>query len=120
MTPRGKTHWIIVTGKICILLSVSLLLWTCSEGLFSTPIGKIQAGPRDYDGKAVTVKGTVTDSANLLFMKYFVVKDGTGEIHVVTERIIPRKGEMVTVKGRVQEAFALGDQRLIVIVESAH
>lgn len=119
MMPREIVHREITTTKICFLLVVLFFLAPCSEGLFPTPIGKIQAGPRDYDGKPVTVKGTVTDSANLLFMKFFVVKDATGEIHVVTERIIPRKGETVTVKGRVQEAFALGDQRLIVIMESA-
>jgi len=118
MMTREIVKKIIFKTKICLLLVTLFSLISCSEGLFSTPIGKIQDGPRDFDGKAVTVKGTVTDSANLLFMKYFVLKDGTGEIHVITERIIPRKGETVTVKGKVQEAFSLGDQRLIVIVES--
>ncbi len=52
-------------------------------------------------------------------MKYFVVRDDTGEIPVVTERVIPARGETVTIRGEVQEAFALGEERLIVIVESA-
>ncbi len=119
MMPRKIVYKKIITTRIYLLLVTLFYLTSCSEGLFSTPIGKIQANPRDYDGKPVTVKGTVTESANLLLLKFFVVKDATGEIHVVTERIIPNKGETVTVKGKVQEAFALGDQRLIVIVESA-
>lgn len=64
------------------------------------------------------MKGTVTETVNLLFMKYFVVRDESGEIPVVTERILPAKGETVTIRGKVQEAFALGEERLIVIVES--
>jgi len=105
--------------RICIFLFFLLFLATCSGGLFSTPVGKIQASPREYDGKQVTVKGTVTESASLLFVKYFLLKDETGEIPVVTERILPRKGEIVSVTGNVQEAFAFGDKQVIVIVESS-
>jgi hypothetical protein len=119
MTPPGKKHWLFVAVKICIMLSVPLFLGACSEGLFSTPIGKVKTSPRDFDGKQITVKGTVTESANLIFVKYFVLRDGTGEIPVVTVRTLPRQGEIIAVKGNVQEAFAVGDQRLIVIVESA-
>lgn len=99
-------------------LAVAALFAGACSGLFPTRIGDIHASPRAYHGKQVTVKGTVTDGVNLLFVKYFLVRDETGEIAVVTERILPGKGETVTIRGKVQEAFALGDERLIVIVES--
>lgn len=105
-------------GTIVCLAVAALLAEACS-GLLSTRIGDIHASPRQFDGKQVTVKGTVTETVNLLFVKYFVVQDETGEIPVVTERILPAKGETVTISGRVQESFALGDERWIVIVESA-
>lgn len=108
----------IVAVKICFMLAVLSFAGGCLEGLFSTPIGKVKTSPRDFDGKLVTVKGTVTESVNILFVKYFVLRDSTGEIPVITERTLPRQGEMISVKGNVQEAFAIGDQRLIVIVES--
>ena len=56
-------------ANICLLLISLLSLMSCSEWLFTTPIGKIQASPREYDGKKITVKGTVTESANLIFTK---------------------------------------------------
>jgi hypothetical protein len=99
-------------------LAVAALFAASCASLFPTPIGEIKASPREYDGKQVTVKGTVTDVASLVFVKYFMLRDETGEILVVTERTPPGKGETVTIKGKVHEAFALGDQRLIVIVES--
>lgn len=100
-------------------LAVAALFAGACSGLFPTQIGKIHASPRQFHGKQVTVKGTVVESVNLLFVKYYVLRDETGEIPVVTERILPAKGEVMTVKGKAEEAFALGDERLIVIVESA-
>lgn len=100
------------------ILAVAALFGVACSGLFPTRIGDIHASPRQFDGRQVTVKGTVTESVNLLFVKYFLVRDETGEIPVVTEQVLPARGETVTIKGKVQEAFALGDERLIVIVES--
>lgn len=101
------------------ILVVAALFGVACSGLLPTRIGDIHASPRKFDGKQVTVKGTVTEAVNLLFVKYFVVRDDTGDIPVVTERILPARGETVTIKGKVQEAFALGDERLLVIVESS-
>ncbi len=102
---------------IAILLS-SLVLSGCS-GLFSTPIGKILADPRAYAGKTVTVSGEVTQIFSLVFIKYFRLKDETGEIVIVTDKPLPKVGTKIKVKGAVQEAFSIGDQQLIVIVEQS-
>jgi len=100
----------------CLLLC--LLLAGCAAGWNAIPIGKIHAAPREYDGRNVTVSGTVASGMDLLLLKYFVLRDDTGEIPVITGRVVPAPGERVTVKGEVKEVFAIGDQRLIVIVES--
>ncbi len=97
----------------CLVISLSA---GCS-GLMATPIKKILDNPRDYSGKPVTVSGEVTELFSLFVMKYFVVKDRSGEIIVVTQKPLPKKGTKITVKGTVQEAFSLGDQQLIVIME---
>jgi aspartyl/asparaginyl-tRNA synthetase len=89
----------------------------CSS-LLATPIKKILDNPRDYSDKTVTVSGEVTETFSLLVIKYFTVRDDTGEITVVTTKPLPRKGSRITVKGTVQEAFSLGEQQVIVIVES--
>ena len=54
----------------------------------------------------------------LIVVKYFVIKDGTGEIVVVTEKPLPKEGTKITVKGTVQEAFSIGDKQLLVVVEN--
>ncbi len=102
---------------IAILFS-SLILSGCG-GLFSTPIGKILADPRTYAGKTVTVSGEVAQIFSLVVIKYFRVRDETGEIVIVTDRPLPKVGTKVKVKGTVQEAFSIGDQQLIVIVEQS-
>jgi cytochrome c-type biogenesis protein CcmE len=100
---------------ILIFLAFNLLLIGCNT---STPINKILENPRDYAGKPVKISGEVTEVFSLVVVKYFVVKDKTGEITVVTKRPLPREGTEITVKGTVQEAFSIGDKQLIVIVEN--
>jgi len=104
-----------VSILLAVLLCISLAA-SCA-GVFSTKIADIKANPRQYDGKTVVVAGEVKESANLLFMKYYVVKHDTGEITVITDRAVRRAGENVRVKGIVNQAFSLGDQSLVVIVE---
>jgi hypothetical protein len=99
-----------------IAIFSSLMLFSCS-GFFTTPINKILANPRAYAGKTVKVSGEVTQIFGLLVIKYFKVRDKTGEIIVVTERPLPKIDTRIKVKGTVEEAFSIGDQRLIVIVE---
>ncbi|MGZ3535578.1 MAG: hypothetical protein ACXU9K_10155 [Thermodesulfobacteriota bacterium] len=98
------------------ILFCSIMVLGCS-GLFSTPIGKILENPRAYAGKTVTVSGEVTQIFSLVFIKYFKVRDETGEILIVTDRPLPKVGTKIKVKGTVQEAFSIGDQQLIVINE---
>ena len=100
-----------------LLPVVAVLLLVGCSSMFSTSIGKIQQHPREYDGKTVTVSGTVKQAVNLLFIKYYLVDDGSGSIPVVTKRAVPSTGEKVTVTGRVDQAFALGDRSLLVILE---
>jgi hypothetical protein len=103
------------TRFIGIVLAV-LLIGGCGS-LMATPIKKILDNPRDYSGKTVRISGEVTETFSLFVLKYFIVKDSTGETTVVTTKPLPRKGSAISVKGTVYEAFSLGDTQLIVIVE---
>jgi aspartyl/asparaginyl-tRNA synthetase len=97
---------------------LSLLLFSC-DSFFSTPIHKILSDPRAYAEKTVTVSGEVTRVFSLAFIKYFKVRDATGEITVVTEKPLPKVGAKIKVKGSVKEAFSVGDQQVVVIVEKS-
>lgn len=98
---------------ICIL---ALALFSCSLG--STKIGDIIGHPRDYADKEVTISGEVIETFSLFIVKYFVVRDNSGEISVVTERPLPAKGEKIKVKGTVKETFSFGTKTAIVLVET--
>lgn len=84
-------------AKIFLLPPISGLLFLLSGFNFpfldsTVPIKKILDNPRDYEGKTVTISGEVTDVFSLFVAKSFAVRDKTGEIIVVTERILPKKG----------------------------
>ncbi len=101
--------------NLILVAGLGLFLAACSLGTIK--IGKILDHPRDYDGKEVTVQGEVTDTYSFLILKNFKLKDNTGEITVVTTRILPKKGETIKVTGTVQESFTLGAEQSLVIVE---
>jgi hypothetical protein len=84
----------------------------------ATDIGDIIGNPRKFAETEVTVSGEVTEVFSLLVMRYFVVRDKTGEITVITERPLPAKGEKIKVTGTVREAFSLGSVTRLVIVET--
>jgi len=99
-----------------LICYIGFTLASCGIGV--TNIGDITQRPRDFAGKEVTISGEVVDTFSLLIVKYFVVRDNSGEISVVTEKPLPVKGEKIKVKGTVKEAFSIGTKTALVLVES--
>ena len=114
----GITMRLRITRMMIVSCSLMLFLATGCGNLFPTKIGDILKNPRDYADKEVTISGEVVDSVSFFFVKSFIVKDKTGEITVITNRPVPGKGANVKVTGTVKEAFSLGTQTLLVIVEN--
>lgn len=106
------------TFRISIMMVFLILIMTACSTLFPTQINNILTNPRDYGEKKVTISGTVTDTFSFLVVKYFTVRDATGEMAVVSQGPLPERGSIVKVTGTVKEAFSLGDQQLIVLVEN--
>ena len=102
---------------IALLLGLGAVLVAPSCGLFATRIGTILKDLPSYQGKSVTVAGTVKERIDLPAVKLFVVDDGTGAIGVVTRRALPRVGDKVRAKGSVKTAFKLGNRSLVVLIE---
>lgn len=107
----------VVIGLVIVLLMVAGAYFYFTK-VDHTPIGNIMKDPRAYDEKSLTIAGEVTDRASLFVIKYFRVKDKTGEIMVVTRRSLPSIGSKVRVKGRVEEAFSIGTEQMLVFVEN--
>ena len=99
----------------------ALVLAAASAGacgrLFTTPIRDVLDDPAGYEGKTVTVTGVVLDSANLILVKYYRIEDATGRITIVAHGAVPPRGARVRARGRVHQAFVVGDQSLTVIEE---
>ena len=103
-------------GLVIILLMVAGAYFYFTK-VDHTPIGNILKEPREYYEKSLTIAGEVTDRASLLVVKYFRVKDKTGEIVVVTGKPLPSVGSKVRVHGEIKEAFSIGTEQMLVFVE---
>lgn len=99
-------------------LALILLLGACAA-VPATParIQDIRNDPRTYVDKTVKIAGEVTDVFSVVVLKYFTVNDGTGSMNVVTDQVLPRKGQRIEVTGKVAELFAFGSEALLVILE---
>ena len=107
------------------LLMVVLASTACS----SVTINKVLADPSRYRDKDVTVSGEVSDSFSVASRGAYRLKDGSGELWVVSEKGVPRNGAQVNVTGKIREGYNLGGlgSKLpaglgsgIVLVESSH
>ena len=106
----------IVVVVVLTLLLVGALLYGYIEHS-ATPIVKILNNPREYERSGTTISGEVTDRTSLIFLKYFSLKDDTGQINVITERALPLVGTRLRVRGHAEEAFSIGASQMIVFRE---
>ena len=92
-------------------------------------VNHILADPSRYRDRQVTLSGSVADSYSLGERGIYRLEDRTGELWVVSDHGVPRRGAHVKVRGVVREGFnlgALGDRLPrsvgagLVLVESSH
>ncbi len=106
--------------RLCatFLICMVFLSVACEQvnNLTSTKIKDIRERPRQYENKEITVYGTVIDVVSLVVVKYFELQDDTGSIKVVTDKLLPAKGEKLRVTGRMT-AIEIGTERWIVLRE---
>ncbi len=107
-----------VIAIFILLLLIGAGTWYYFSRIQHAPIEKILSAPGAYEGKMVTIEGEVTDqTAFFVSFKFLKVRDKSGEIIVVTKnRTLPEMRSEVRIKGRVKEDFAIGDQKLVVLV----
>lgn len=112
-----KNKIVFVFSGIILVLLVGFVVWYFAIKPAYTPIGKIIENPAEYENKIISIRGGVTDRIALLALKYYTLKDNTGEIKVITKRALPSVGAKVTVKGKIKTAYAIGSLQEIVFVE---
>ena len=60
---------------------------------------------------------TVTNATSLLVVKYFEIQDNSGTIKVITDKLLPSKGEKMRVTGRMA-VIEVGGERWVVLRET--
>ena len=96
-----------------IVLSVLILSVFATIGCSrATRIGDILANPSQYEGKDLTIRGTVGETAwfALVGKGAYQLGDGSGNIWVVTSQPPPQKGQSISAKGKIQPAFSIAGQ----------
>ena len=127
VSPAGK----IVRMRRTLRFSAPLLFVVvlASAACASITINKVLADPSRFRDRDVTVSGEVSDSFSVTSRGAYRIKDGSGELWVISDKGVPRNGAQVTVTGKIREGFNLGvlGDRLpaglrngLVLVESSH
>jgi len=110
----------VIIPAILVLIAIGAGAWYYFSYIQPTAIEKIISNPSAFTGKEVTIEGGVTDRTALFgVLKFYKVRDKSGEIIVVTRRSLPEIKANVGVKGRIDDTFPLGDQKLVVFVEGS-
>lgn len=105
---------------ICSLIFCLAFVNVACDAAYSitaTKIKDILDHPRDYQSQDITVYGTVTNAVSLLVIKYYEIQDGTGSIKIVTDRLLPTRGEKLKVTGRMT-VVEVGTERWVVLREN--
>ena len=94
----------------------------------ATSINHVLSDPSRYRNQEVRVSGRVTDSYSVVGRGAYRISDKSGELWVISDRGVPRRGAEVTVKGTIRETVNLGALSemvripggAIVMIESEH
>ncbi|MCK1471314.1 MULTISPECIES: hypothetical protein [unclassified Bradyrhizobium] len=109
-----------IVAFIAIAVIAYLMLWQSKpaiDALTATEISTLLAEPHQYDGRQVTVRGTVVRSAAILGFGGYTLEQGGAELFVATTRGIPEPGRQITVSGTFKQAFVLNDLQYAALLE---
>ncbi len=105
---------------IIILILIGMGLWYYFSRVHVSQIESILSNPKAYEGKVVIIEGEVTDRTSFFgVIKFYKVRDKTGEIIVVTKRNPPELKSILRVKGTIDKSFPIGDLKLVVFSEES-
>jgi hypothetical protein len=89
---------------LTVLVLGALVLSACA----TRSVNQILADPSRYRNREVRVSGAVVESYSFANRGAYRIDDQSGQLWVVSDRGVPRKGARVTVKGTIREGFNLG------------
>lgn len=115
-------------NKVCkmrnlIAIICIFFLFACNSinSFNSNSVCEIVSDPWKFSQKkTVIVKGKVENSMAIFGIGTYTIKDLKEDcsLLVKTEKITPKIGAIIIVKGKLEEAFAYGDQKLLILLEN--
>jgi len=87
------------------------------DTLTATDIATVLSKASAFDGKRITVSGTVLDSAAIMGFGGYHLKQGDAQVLVVSSHGLPETGSRVAVNGVFKQAFAFNNLQYAVILE---
>ena len=98
--------------SILVISALILILFITIGCNRATRISDILANPSQYEGKDLTIRGTVGEIAwfALVGKGAYRLDDGSGNIWVVTSQPPPQKGLSISSKGEVKTTFTIAGQ----------
>ena len=119
-----------MTPLRCMAVTVLSIGALVSTSCASTSVKKIIEDPSRYRDREVKVSSSVVDSYSFANNGAYRIGDESGELWVVSEKGVPRKGARVTVEGTIRGGFDIGSlgDRInlpgvgsgLVLIESSH
>jgi 3D (Asp-Asp-Asp) domain-containing protein len=112
-------------AAVWMLLTGAVLSTACG----TRTINQVLADPTRYQNQEVKLSGAVVDSFSVVGRGAYRLEDRTGQLWIVSDTGVPRKGARVDVKGTVRDGFNFGTGSInlpaglgsgIVLVESSH
>jgi hypothetical protein len=105
--------------RLIFLSTILLILFSVVSCASATKISDVVGNKSNYEGKEITIKGTVGESIWISEKGAYKLDDGSGTIWVIATEPPPKQGQSVTTKGKVQSAFTLlGQSYGTALVES--
>jgi hypothetical protein len=106
-------------GLFAILIILYAVVWRgkpAIETLTPLEISTLLKRANEFDGQRVTVGGIVLDSAAVMGLGGFRLRQGDAEVLVLTSRGIPESRSEVRVSGTFKQAFVLNGVQYAVIL----
>ena len=100
MRQKSRLHLV----GLAVISASSILSSACA----ATTINQILADPSGYRDRDVRVSGSVVDSYSFANRGVYKINDESGQLWVMSDRGVPRKGARVVVKGTIRDGFSLG------------
>lgn len=96
-----------------VLVLILLLLTACDYlPLGFTDLAEVAANPAAFEGRDVKVRGKVTDVTKipLIDIATYTLEDGTGSVVVISPPELPKMGERVAIRARVESLAIIAGQ----------